>query len=37
VTSFELVEINPRFDIDDRSARWAAAVVWHFLAGLARR
>ena len=37
VTSFELVEINPRFDLDDRSTRWAAAVIWHFLAGLARR
>jgi formiminoglutamase len=37
VRSFDLVEINPRFDVDDRSARWAAEVLWHFLAGLARR
>jgi formiminoglutamase len=37
VRSFDLVEINPHFDIDDRSARWAAVVVWHFLAGLASR
>jgi formiminoglutamase len=37
VSSFDLVEINPRFDIDDRSARWAAAVIWHFLSGLASR
>ncbi len=37
VSSFDLVEINPRFDRDGQSARWAALVVWNFLAGLARR
>jgi arginase family enzyme len=37
VSSFELVEINPAFDVDGRSARWAAVVVWRFLAGLASR
>jgi formiminoglutamase len=37
VSSFELVEINPAFDRDGQSARWAAAVVWHFLGGLYRR
>ena len=37
VASLDVVEINPRFDLDGRSARWAALVVWHFLAGLARR
>jgi formimidoylglutamase len=37
VTSLELVEINPRLDLDGRSARWAAVAVWHFLAGLALR
>jgi formiminoglutamase len=37
VTSFDLVEINPSFDRDGQSARWAAAVVWHFLSGLCRR
>jgi len=37
VSSFELVEINPELDLDGRSARWAAAVVWQFLAGLSRR
>ena len=31
VSSFELVEINPRFDRDGQSARWAAVVVWNFL------
>jgi formiminoglutamase len=35
VTSLELVEINPHFDVDGRSSRWAALVVWHFLMGLA--
>jgi formiminoglutamase len=37
VSSFDLVEINPSFDRDGQSARWAALVVWHFLAGLTRR
>jgi formiminoglutamase len=37
VKSFDVVEINPRFDHDDRSARWAALAVWQFLAGLASR
>jgi formiminoglutamase len=37
VSSFDLVEINPSFDRDGQSARWAAVVVWHFLAGLSRR
>ncbi|HEY7329371.1 MAG TPA: formimidoylglutamase [Gemmataceae bacterium] len=37
VSSFDLVEINPSFDRDSQSARWAAAVVWHFLSGLSRR
>jgi formiminoglutamase len=37
VTSFDLVEINPSFDPDGQSARWAALVIWQFLTGLARR
>jgi formiminoglutamase len=37
VASFDLVEINPRYDRDGQSARWAALVVWNFLVGLARR
>jgi formiminoglutamase len=37
VASFDVVEINPRFDHDGRSARWAALLVWHFVAGLAAR
>jgi formiminoglutamase len=37
VASFDLVEINPRYDRDGQSARWAALVVWHFLMGLATR
>ena len=37
IGSFELVEINPQFDVDDRSARWAATMVWQFLVGLAIR
>jgi formiminoglutamase len=37
VSSFDLVEINPRFDRDGQSARWAALVIWHFLVGLSLR
>jgi len=37
VSSFDLVEINPSFDRDGQSARWAAVIVWHFLSGLSRR
>jgi formiminoglutamase len=37
VASFDLVEINPTLDRDGQSSRWAALVVWHFLAGLTRR
>ena len=37
VASFDLVEINPSFDRDNQSARWAAVTIWSFLSGLARR
>jgi formiminoglutamase len=37
VSSLEVVEINPLLDPDGHSARWAALVVWHFLAGLTCR
>jgi formiminoglutamase len=37
VASLDLVEINPRFDRDGQSVRWAALVVWNFLIGLATR
>lgn len=37
VSSFDLVELNPSFDRDGQSARWAAAVVWYFLGGLWHR
>jgi formiminoglutamase len=37
VSSLDLVEINPRFDLDGQSARWAALVIWHFLVGHAGR
>jgi formiminoglutamase len=37
VAGLDLVEINPRHDRDGQSARWAALVVWNFLAGLCRR
>ncbi|HEY7156556.1 MAG TPA: formimidoylglutamase [Gemmataceae bacterium] len=37
VSSFDLVEINPSFDRDGQSARWAAVTIWHFLSGLTRR
>jgi formiminoglutamase len=37
VASFDIVEINPRFDFDSRSVRWAALAVWNFLIGVAKR
>lgn len=37
VTSMDIVELNPRVDVDHRTARVAALTVWHFLRGLVRR
>ena len=37
VCSMDLVEINPHYDRDGQSARWAALVLWNFLMGLAER
>jgi formiminoglutamase len=37
VSSFDLVEINPRHDQEGQSARWAALVVWQILVGLTLR
>src|SRR5262249_34548622 len=30
VSSMDLVEVNPAFDRDAQSSRWAALAVWHF-------
>jgi formiminoglutamase len=37
VQSFEVVEINPRYDRDNQSVRWAALGIRQFLVGLAGR
>ena len=37
VKSVDVVEVNPAFDIDGRTARLAALTLWHFIRGLARR
>lgn len=37
VQSIDVVELNPIFDVDDRTARLAARTVWSFLSGLTRR
>jgi formiminoglutamase len=37
VRSIDLVEVNPAFDTDGQTARWAALGVRQFLVGLARR
>lgn len=37
VTSMDVVEMNPLYDIDQRTARLAALTVWTFTAGLAQR
>lgn len=36
-TSFDVVELNPTVDVDDRTARLAALTVWSILHGLAAR
>ena len=28
---FEITEVNPQYDIDNRTSRLAAVVIWHFL------
>ncbi len=37
VSSMDVVELNPAFDLDGRTARLAALTVWHFLKGMAER
>lgn len=37
VRSFDVAELNPRFDVDSRTARLAALTVWRFLRGVAKR
>ena len=37
VASFDLVEMNPTYDVDGRTARLAALSVWTFLKGIAER
>ncbi len=37
VISFDIVELNPTFDVDGRTAKLAALTVWHILKGLAER
>lgn len=33
----ELSEVNPAFDVDGRTARLAAAAIWHYLAAVAAK
>ncbi len=37
VTSMDIVELNPLYDVDDRTARLAALTVWQFLRGIVHR
>jgi formiminoglutamase len=37
VQSFDIVEYNPTYDIDDRTARLAALTVWYIVKGLGER
>ncbi len=37
VTSVDVVELNPTFDLDGRTARLAAQLVWSYLSGFASR
>jgi formiminoglutamase len=37
VTSLDITELNPKYDIDDRTARIAALAIWKFLWGIGKR
>lgn len=37
VTSFDLSEVNPRYDRDGQTEKLAALTIWHFLLGLSQR
>jgi len=37
VVSFDIVEVNPEFDLDNRTARLAAVTIWEFFRGAALR
>lgn len=37
VTSFDLSEVNPRYDRDNQTAKLAALTIWNFLLGLSQR
>jgi formiminoglutamase len=37
VTSFDLSEVNPKFDRDGQTVKLAALTIWHFLLGLSQR
>src|SRR5699024_10738776 len=37
VTSFDLAEVNPKFDRDGQTARLAAVTIWSFMKGIADR
>lgn len=37
VTSFDLCEVNPLYDIDNRTVRLAAQTVWNFMLGVSLR
>lgn len=37
VTSFDLSEVNPKYDRDGQTVRLAALTIWHFLLGLSQR
>jgi formiminoglutamase len=37
VRSIDICEMNPEFDVDNRTARLAAMLVWHFVEGLTTR
>ena len=34
---FEISEVNPEYDVDDRTSRLAAVIIWHFIHALQQR
>lgn len=37
VRAFEIVEVCPKYDVDNRTSRLAASVMWHFIKGVSER
>lgn len=37
VKAFEIIEVCPKYDVDNRTSRLAASMIWHFIKGVSER